>query len=234
MVSPKTINMAATTFQTKIQVCNLALNLIGANEIEAFTDNSREARLLNANYELWVHQCFSKFQWRFAVTAAQCTQQAVCPIPQWKYAYLLPGDLIAIDSVYLNRVNPVYDTSTNPPTIIRYDNAMSGDRLNWKDYSLYSGSLLCTNVKDGVWVQYRKRVAEPTWPASFINYVAYYIAIQLCPMIGRQFELQKQLIGFTYGAGADSVYTVACNDDVQQYTPHVLDTNLLQSLREMY
>ena len=68
VVSPKTIDMAATTFQTKIQVCNLALNLIGANEIEAFTDNSREARLLNANYELWVHQCFSKFQWRFAVT----------------------------------------------------------------------------------------------------------------------------------------------------------------------
>ena len=105
--------MAATTFQTKIQVCNLALNLIGANEIEAFTDNSREARLLNANYELWVHQCFSKFQWRFATTAAQCTQQAVCPIPQWKYAYLLPGDLIAIDSVYLNRVTPVYDTSVH-------------------------------------------------------------------------------------------------------------------------
>ena len=111
---------------------------------------------------------------------------------------------------------------------------MAGDRLNWKDYALYSGSLLCTNVPDGVWVQYRKRVAEPTWPASFINYVSYYIAIQLCPMIGRQFELQKQLIGFTYGAGADSVYTVACNDDVQQYTPQLLDTNLLQSLREMY
>lgn len=226
--------MAATTFQTKIQVCNLALNLIGANEIESFTDESREAQLLNANYELWVHQCFSKYPWRFATTAAQCTQQAVCPIPQWKYAYLLPGDLIAIDSVYLNRVTPVYDTSTNPPTIIRYDNAMAGDRMFWKNYALYSNSLLCTNVPEGVWVQYRKRVAEPTWPASFINYVAYYIAIQLCPMIGRQFDLQKQLIAYTYSAGANSVYNVACTDDIQQYTPHHFNDSLLETARELY
>ncbi|MBO5853178.1 MAG: hypothetical protein J6Q61_02780 [Bacteroidales bacterium] len=226
--------MAATTFQTKIQVCNLALNLIGANEIEAFTDESREAHLLNANYELWVNQCFSKYPWRFATTAAQCTQQAVCPIPQWKYAYLMPADLVSIDSVYLNRVNPVYDTSTNPPTIIRYENAMVGDRLHWKDYSLYAGNILCTNVQDGVWVQYRKRVRESLWSASFINYVAYYIAIQLCPMIGRQFDLQKQLIAYTYAAGANSVYTVACTDDIQQYVPQQFDDNLLGVARELY
>lgn len=226
--------MAATTFQTKIQVCNLALNLIGANEIESFTDNSREAQLLNANYELWVHQCFSKYNWRFATTAAQCTQQAVCPIPQWKYAYLLPGDLIDIDSVYLNKVTPIYDTSVNPPNIIGYKNAMAGDRMFWKDYALYSGSLLCTNVKDGVWVQYRKRVAEPTWPASFINYVAYYIAIQLCPMIGRQFDVQKQLLTYTYAAGANSVYNVACTDDLTQYVLPSMNDNLLETARELY
>ena len=226
--------MAATTFQTKIQVCNLALNLIGANEIESFSDETREAQLLNSNYELWVHQCFSKYAWRFATTAAQCTQQAVCPIPQWKYAYLLPGDLIAIDSVYLNRVTPVYDTSTNPPTIIGYENAMAGDRMHWKAYALYSGNLLCTNVPEGVWVQYRKRVAEPYWPASFINYVAYYIAIQLCPMVGRQFDLQKQLIAYTYSAGANSVYNVACTDDIQQYTPQHFNDSLLETARELY
>lgn len=226
--------MAATTFQTKIQVCNLALNLIGANEIESFTDNSREAQLLNANYELWVHQCFSKYNWRFATTAAQCTKQAVCPIPQWKYAYLLPGDLIDIDSVYLNKVTPIYDTSVNPPNIIGYKNAMAGDRMFWKDYALYSGSLLCTNVKDGVWVQYRKRVAEPTWPASFINYVAYYIAIQLCPMIGRQFDVQKQLLTYTYAAGANSVYNVACTDDLTQYVLPSMNDNLLETARELY
>lgn len=226
--------MAATTFQTKIQVCNLALNLIGANEIESFTDNSREAQLLNANYELWVHQCFSKYNWRFATTAAQGTQQAVCPIPQWKYAYLLPGDLIDIDSVYLNKVTPIYDTSTNPPTIIRYENAMAGDKMFWKDYALYSGNLLCTNVKDGIWVQYRKRVAEPTWPASFINYVAYYIAIQLCPMIGRQFDVQKQLLTYTYAAGANSVYNVACTDDLTQYVLPSMNDNLLEIARELY
>lgn len=226
--------MAATTFQTKIQVCNLALNLIGANEIESFTDNSREAQLLNANYELWVHQCFSKYNWRFATTAAQCTQQAVCPIPQWKYAYLLPGDLIDIDSVYLNKVTPIYDTSVNPPNIIGYKNAMAGDRMFWKNYALYSGSLLCTNVKDGVWVQYRKRVAEPTWPASFINYVAYYIAIQLCPMIGRQFDVQKQLLTYTYAAGANSVYNVACTDDLTQYVLPSMNDNLLETARELY
>lgn len=226
--------MAATTFQTKIQVCNLALNLIGANEIESFTDNSREAQLLNANYELWVHQCFSKYNWRFATTAAQCTQQAVCPIPQWKYAYLIPGDLIDIDSVYLNKVTPIYDTSVNPPNVIGYKNAMAGDKMFWKDYALYSGSLLCTNVKDGVWVQYRKRVAEPTWPASFINYVAYYIAIQLCPMIGRQFDVQKQLLTYTYAAGANSVYNVACTDDLTQYVLPSMNDNLLETARELY
>ena len=226
--------MAATTFQTKIQVCNLALNLIGANEIESFSDNSREAKLLNANYELWVHQCFSKFQWRFAVTAAQCTKQATCPIPQWKYAYLLPGDLISIDSVYLNSVNPIYDTSTNPPTIVGYNNSMAGNRTFWKDYELYAGNLLCTNVSEGIWVQYRKRVAEPYWPASFINYVAYYIAIQLCPMIGRQFDLQKQLIAYTYAAGSNSVYNMACTDDIQQYVPREMNDHLLGIARELY
>ena len=226
--------MTATTFQTKIQVCNLALNLIGANEIESFTDTSREAQLLNANYELWVNQCFAKYAWRFAMTAAQCTKQATCPIPQWKYAYLLPADLIAIDGVFLNKVNPVYDTSTNPPTIVRYENAMAGDRLHWKEYKLFAGSLLCANIQDGIWVQYKKRVNESSWPSTFINYVAYYIAIQLCPMIGRQFDLQRQLIAYTYGSGSNSIYDTACADDVQQYVPDGFDTNLFQASREMY
>lgn len=228
------LNMVATTFQTKIQVCNLALNLIGANEIESFADETREAQLLNANYELWVNQCFAKYAWRFAMSSAQCTKQAVCPIPQWKCAYLLPADLIAIHGVFLNRVNPIYDTSTNPPTIVGYKNAMVGDKLHWKEYALFAGSLLCTNAEDGIWVQYKKRVNESAWSSTFINYVAYYIAIQLCPMIGRQFDLQRQLIAYTYGSGSNGIYDTACADDVQQYVPDGFDTTLLEASRELY
>lgn len=214
--------MVAVTFTNKIELCNLALNLIGANPIQGFADNTREAQLLSQNYELWVQQCLTKFQWRFAMDVAQCSKLADSPIPQWAYAYELPSDLISIVAVYLNR----FDGQGN--------SAMSGDRLSWKNYKLFAGNTLCTNVEQGIWVHYRKRVREALWPSTFINYVAYYIAIQLCPMLGRQFDLQKQLIAYTYGAGANGVYDAACAADVEQYCPDELDADLLQSERESY
>lgn len=216
--------MVAVTFTNKIEVANLALNLVGANEIQSFDDEIREAQIMKSNYELWVQQCLEKYPWRFAVDAKICSKLARCPIPQFAYGYELPADLIAIVAVYVNRVTNVGGTVVN---------SMAGG-LPYKQYKLFSNNTLCTDIKDGIWVHYKKRVEEVTWPSSFISYVAYFIAIQLCPLIGRQFDLQKQLIALTYGAGSNSIYQSACEADAGQYATELLGTDLLQASREEF
>ena len=204
--------MVAVTFTNKIEVANLALNLVGANEIQSFDDEIREAQIMKSNYELWVQQCLEKYPWRFAVDAKICSKLARCPIPQFAYGYELPADLIAIVAVYVNRVTNVGGTVVN---------SMAGG-LPYKQYKLFSNNTLCTDIK------------EVTWPSSFISYVAYFIAIQLCPLIGRQFDLQKQLIALTYVAGSNSIYQSACEADAGQYATELLGTDLLQASREEF
>lgn len=220
--------MTVVTFTSGIQVSNLALTLVGANSIQSFEDDSQEAQIMKQNYELWVIQCFEKYQWRFAIHSGECSKLETAPIPQWEYGYKLPADLIQIIAVFKKNVSP--ETLNGVTT---YKNAKEGEPP-YQNYQIFANNTLCTDYGDGIIVNYKKRVPEATWPASFVNFVSYYMAIQLCALVGRQFELQKQLVALTFGSGSNSVYQTACDVDASQSCTQLLKVDFFQDARESY
>ena len=203
-----------STFTTNVQVANLALEMIGANTISSFEEETTESLIMKRYYELWVRTALSKHEWRFCMTEQQASRLAESPIPQWEYAYELPSDMLQLKSVYLS----------NTP----------GDRQPYKNYSLFENNTLCTDFGHGIWVHYRSRIYETRWPAYFIDYIGHHFAIKLCAMIGRQFGLQKQLLEVTYGIGGNSVFDMACESDSSQYVPEEFNTDYFLTARESY
>lgn len=203
-----------TTFTTQVQVANLALDMIGANTISSFEDSTVEAQKMKAYYELFVRQAFGKHEWNFSLTEYQATLLETSPIPQWEYAYTLPADMLQLKSAFLSN--------------------SAGDRAPYKNYQLFENNTLCTDSGNGIWIHYLKRVYETRWPAYFIDYVAHHLATKLCPIIGRQMGLQKQLFDLTYGAGGNSVFSDACTQDSTQHSIELWNTSYLQTSRESY
>ena len=56
----------------------------------------------------------------------------------------------------------------------------------------------------------------------------------MCPIIGRQFSIQRQLMELTYGSSGDSIFNDACAQDSIQSVPEPWNTYYLQTARESY
>lgn len=200
---------------TQVQVANMALDILDAANISSFSDGTKEADAMDRFYEMYVRTALQEFEWRFAITEQQASRLASSPIPQWQYAYELPADLLNLKAVYdSNQAN----TALEP----------------YKQYALFENNTLCTDTKNGIWVHYKKRVFETRWPAYFVNYFVHYLAMELCSVLGRQFDLQGQLINKLYGIGSQSLYNIACEVDSTQYVQEQLNTFYFHSARWSY
>ena len=204
----------ASVFTTKVEVANLALEMLGSNTISSFEEDTRESQLMKRYYELYIKTALNKHEWRFCITEQQASLLSESPIPQWSYGYELPSDMLQLKSVYTDN--------------------RAGNRANYQDYQLFADNTLCTNTNGGIWVHYKQRGYETRWPAYFIDFAAHHLAIKLAPMLGRQFNTQKTLFEITYGLGGNSVFDMACEADCSQYSPEELDTFYIHSARETY
>ena len=75
-----------------VDICNEALDLLGAATITALTQNSKEARLCNRNYELVRDSVLRAHPWNTAVTRKNLPQDATAPDFGFTYQYTLPTD----------------------------------------------------------------------------------------------------------------------------------------------
>ena len=75
-----------------VDICNEALDLLGAATITSLTQNSKEARLCNRNYELVRDAVLRAHPWNVAVTRANLAQDATAPAFGFTYQYTLPTD----------------------------------------------------------------------------------------------------------------------------------------------
>lgn len=199
---------------TKVQIANLALDILDAQTISSFEETTIEAQKMKAYYELYIQSALTRHEWSFAMSEMQASLLAASPIPQWEYAYELPADMLQLKTVLLSN--------------------SAGSIMPYKTYQLFENNTLCTDTGNGIWVFYLKRVFESRWPAYFVDFVTNYLAIKLAPMIGRQFSLQKQLIETMYGIGDSSTFRIACEADATQSVPKAFDTSYLQAERERF
>jgi len=83
-----------------VDIANSALNLLGASTISAFTDDSKNARLVNQRYENVRNRVFRSHAWNCLHKRVQLAQNSTAPVIEYTYAYALPSDCLRVLKVH--------------------------------------------------------------------------------------------------------------------------------------
>lgn len=73
-----------------VDICNEAMDLLGAATITALTENSKEARLCNRRFATVRDQVLRAHPWNAVVTRKELAQDSVAPAFGFSYQYTLP------------------------------------------------------------------------------------------------------------------------------------------------
>ena len=79
-----------------VQICNSALNQLGAASITALTDNSKNARLCNERYATVRDAVFRSHPWNCLIKRQQLAQTTNTPSYGFSYEFTLPSDCIRV------------------------------------------------------------------------------------------------------------------------------------------
>ena len=83
-----------------VNICNSALNLLGASTISALTEDTKNARLCNQRYEPIRNRIFRAHNWNCLITRTQLAQDSTAPIVEYAYAYTLPVSCLRILKIH--------------------------------------------------------------------------------------------------------------------------------------
>ena len=82
-----------------VEICNSALNILGANNITALVEDSKNARLCNQRYEPLRDAVFREHTWNCLIKRVQLAQDTASPTHEYTYQYQLPSDCIRVLSL---------------------------------------------------------------------------------------------------------------------------------------
>ena len=89
-----------------VEMCNSALNMLGASNIISLTEDSKNARLLNQRYVSVRDAVFRSHNWNCLIKRIQLAADTDTPAFEYTYQYTLPSDCIrVIRTKYSNEVN---------------------------------------------------------------------------------------------------------------------------------
>lgn len=79
-----------------VQICNSALNQLGASSITALTEDSKNARICNERYETIRDAVYRSHPWNCLVKRVQLAQDTDTPAWGFTYQYTLPSDCLRV------------------------------------------------------------------------------------------------------------------------------------------
>ena len=83
-----------------VDMCNSALNLLGASTISALTEDTKNARLCNQRYEPIRDRVFRSHNWNCLIKRVQLAQDSTGPVIEYTYGYTLPSDCLRVLKVH--------------------------------------------------------------------------------------------------------------------------------------
>lgn len=193
---------------SNVQICNLALGMIGAGRIASLEDGSIEGRACTAVFELLRDEVQEAHVWTFNKGRAELARVDETPAFGYSYAYALPSDCLR-----------VLKMDGEGFTLADQENGISvvGYGVDWE----IEGRRLLTN-SESVSVQYLKRVEDPSqFPASFVMALSARLAVDLAMMVAKSYKLAEsmQVIYKARLASGEST-----NADTDRTTPYYSTT----------
>lgn len=155
--------------QSAVDICNSALQKLGAASIMSFTDNSREARQCNIAYDSNRRSELRKHDWNFAIKRVVLAPDADAPAFDMKYAFTIPGDALRV--------------------LLPNDYA-----LDWK----LEGRKLLSNTSSVLNLRYVADISDTTqFDPAFYDMLCISLAIDMCEAITNSTG-KKQLLDMEY------------------------------------
>ena len=150
-----------------VAIANLALTKLGADRIIALTDNTKEAREVNAIYELERDNEIRAHFWKFATARTALPALTTPPAFGYNNAFQLPSDYL--------RVVAVGDFA--PGAVDRWFYYTGTDNSEYQ----IEGQTIVTDFAAPLNLRYMRRITDPTqFDANFVEAFACKLAIELC------------------------------------------------------
>ena len=83
-----------------VDMCNSALNLLGASTISSLTEDTKNARLCNQRYEPIRNRVFRSHNWNCLIKRVQLAQDSTAPVVEYSYAYTLPVGCLRVLKIH--------------------------------------------------------------------------------------------------------------------------------------
>ena len=83
-----------------VNICNSALNLIGASTISALTEDTKNARLSNQRYEPVRNRVFRGHNWNCLIKRVQLAANSTDPVMEYAKSYALPSDCLRVLKIH--------------------------------------------------------------------------------------------------------------------------------------
>ncbi len=91
-----------------VDICNLAMTVLGADRITSISDNNENARRLSAIYDECLKDVLRAHPWNFAITRVALAVLVSTPVFGFDYEYQLPSDCLRVIEV-TDGTSPIVD-----------------------------------------------------------------------------------------------------------------------------
>ena len=127
-----------------VDMCNSALNLLGASTISALTEDSKNARLCNQRFEPIRDRMFRSHPWNCLIKRVQLAKDSASPVIEFSNQYTLPTDCLRVLKIHNGTTDSVASAleykiegrkiKTNEGTVFLVYVALDTDPNNYDAY----------------------------------------------------------------------------------------------------
>lgn len=190
---------------SEVTICNLALSWLAGNLIISLDDDTNEAKLCKANYELSRDAVLESMAWTFATTRYRLTPEV--DVPAWGYAnqFTIPSSVITLLEVSANADVP-----------------NGANDLDWRR----EGNLILCD-EDVVYVKAIFKQDDPVrFPPNFVQAVAARLAAEIAIPLTESLTVMTTM----EGKYKDRLLHAAATDGIQGKMD-VIDSRKLTGVR---
>ena len=127
-----------------VDICNSALNLLGASTISALTDDTKNARLCNQRYEPIRNRIFRSHSWNCLTKRIELAKDSAAPVIEYSNQFTLPSDCLRVLKIHNGTTDSIKSdmeykiegrkVKTNEGTIFLVYIALDTDPNNYDTY----------------------------------------------------------------------------------------------------
>ena len=152
-----------------IDICNSALNLLGASTISALTDDSKNARLCNQRYEPIRNRVFRSHAWNCLTKRVQLAKDTDAPVIEYANQYTLPSDCLRVLKIHTGSADSISDD---------IDYAVEGRKIKTDEGTVY--------------LVYISLVTDPNEYDSYLQEsISHQLAADICYAVTNNATLAK-------------------------------------------